>query len=150
MKMRLLVPCFVLALCGLLAGCFSASRLNEIKIGMSKDQVVTILGKPDSTSAQGNIEYLTYYLAADTERAGDQPYSVRLVNGQVESFGRFTQLFDIYNRPVNGGPSPTLSPTPAPNTSSLAMELQRLKVLHDQGVLNDEEFQRAKTKLLSQ
>ncbi len=67
---------------------------------MTKDQVQSMLGTPDSTSAQANVEYMTYYLTADAGYGRDQPYMIRLVDGKVESFGRFAQLFDLYNRPV--------------------------------------------------
>lgn len=134
----------------LLTGCgYTAEQLNSIRIGMTKDQVIGILGQPDSTSAQANIEYLTYYLTTDNGRvyAGNQPYSVRLVDGKVESFGRFMQLFDIYNRPPAG--SAVNAPTWAPNKNTdLANQLLKLKALKDQGALTDEEFQQAKAKLL--
>ena len=126
---------------------------------MSKDQVVAILGQPDSTSAQANIEYMTYYLSNDNSNGRDQPYMVRLVEGKVESFGRFLQLFDIYNRPVGGnGMGQTVTPLGAtstpftavrPSAPDLATSLARLKALKDQGALTDEEFQKAKAKLLS-
>ena len=148
-------PAIGLLLVALLAGCVTADRLNDIRIGMTKDQVISILGKPDSMSAQGNIEYLTYYLITDTGYGRDAPYSVRLVNGKVESFGRFAQLTDIYMRPVDGS-SPQINvgmpftavPATAPH-ADLATQLERLKALKDQGALTDEEFQKAKEKLLS-
>jgi hypothetical protein len=148
MKIRFFAP---LLLClSLLVGCATANKLNDLRIGMTKDQVIAILGKPDSTSAQSNIEYLTYYLVSDTAtRIGDQPYSVRLVNGQVESFGRFMQLFDIYNRPVSGASSPSVG-TPGQPVAGLATELQKLKTLKDQGALTEEEYQTAKARLLGQ
>lgn len=135
----------------LLTGCgYTAEQLNSIRIGMTKDQVTGILGQPDSTSAQANIEYLTYYLTTDNGRVygGNQPYSVRLVDGKVESFGRFMQLFDIYNRPPVG--STVNGATWAPNNSAdlLANQLQRLTALRNQGALTDEEFREAKAKLL--
>ena len=148
MKTLIFAPFLFFAI--LLTGCYTAEKLNSIHIGMTKDQVIGILGQPDSTSAQANIEYLTYYLSIDTGRmyGGDQPYSVRLVDGKVESFGRFTQLFDIYNRPPTG--STVKAPTWAPNNNAdLAGQLLKLKALKDQGALTDEEFQQAKAKLLS-
>jgi len=93
-----------------------------------------------------------------------------LVNGNVESFGRFAQLFDLYNRPVTnatpGQPNfpqlgltsaaaslanipPPGSPGPAAKPDLVA-ELARLKELRDQGALTDDEFQKAKAKLLAE
>ena len=157
--MKNIITALVLLLAALFTGCASADQLNKLRIGMSKDQVVAILGQPDSTSAQSNIEYMTYYLSNDNSYGRDQPYMVRLVEGKVESFGRFLQLFDIYNRPVGGngmgqtitplgGPSVPLSAM-RPSAPDLATSLAKLKTLKDQGALTDEEFQKAKAKLLS-
>jgi hypothetical protein len=164
MKPRL-VPILGLFIAVLLAGCASSAKLNDIHIGMTKDEVKLILGTPDSTSAQANVEYMTYYLDAQSGYGRDQPYMIRLVNGKVESFGRFSQLFDLYNRPVTsatpGQPnfpqlgtslavqSPVAESPSLPPRPDLVAQLQQLKALRDQGVLTDEEFQRAKAKLLS-
>jgi hypothetical protein len=154
----------------LLAGCQTSAELNKIHIGMTKMEVQSILGTPDSTSAQANVEYMTYYLSSDAGYGRDQPYMVRLVNGKVESFGRFAQLFDLYNRPVTnatpgqpdfpqlGISSAAVSLAGAPVAGSpgpaakpdLVAELAKLKELRDQGALTDEEFQKAKAKLLAQ
>ena len=126
---------------------------------MTKDQVIAALGKSDSMSAQANVEFLTYYLSSQNINGKEQPYVVRLVDGKVESFGRFRQLFDLYTRPVtnaqpgdpnfpqafsSGTTTAVLSAVP-----DLADQIIKLKVLKDQGVLNDAEFQKAKDKLLS-
>jgi hypothetical protein len=154
----------LLVLGALLAGCATSARLNDLRIGMTKDQVVAILGTPDSTSGQSNVEYLTYYLVTESGYGRDQPYMVRLLNGRVESFGRYAQLFDLYNRPVTNAapgdpnfPSPGISTLVAPmpvtaappaRATDLATELQRLKALKDSGALTEEEFERAKAKVL--
>ena len=142
-----------------LAGCATSDKLNALHIGMSQPEVVAVLGKPDSKSAQANVEYYTYYLANESANR-DQPYFVRFVDGKVESFGRFAQMFDLYNRPVTGaGPStgyampgmtmspPAVAPAMTPATD-LPGQLERLKTLKDRGALTDEEFQRAKNQLL--
>jgi Short C-terminal domain/SmpA / OmlA family len=153
--------------CALLAGCATADRLNQIRIGMTKDQVVAIMGTPDSTSAQANMEYYTYYLLNESQYGRDQPYMIRFVDSKVESFGRFAQLFDAYNRPAVGTPQAGMaSPQGAmmpfgPGMTApvsiirqrpvmdLASEIQKLKELRDSGVLTEDEFQKAKAKVLS-
>ena len=144
-----------------LTGCATSSELNKLQIGMSRQEVLTLLGTPDSTSAQANVEYLTYYLESAAGNGREQPYMVRLVNGRVESFGRFLQLFDLYNRPVTsakpGDPNfpaaggmlsaPMAAPQPAA-APDLVAQIEKLKALHDKGALTDEEFSRAKAKLL--
>jgi hypothetical protein len=183
MKTKLSLLALIL-LGALLAGCMSSAELNKLQIGMTKDQVIALLGQPDSTSAQANVEYLTYYLEVSDvaynrySNEGEKAYMVRLVDGKVESFGRFLQLFDLYNRPVTnakpGDPNfPSSSYTPygqpvalpygqpvpaaqmpvvqrAPAPMDIAGQLERLKRLKDQGVLTDEEFQKAKEKILAE
>lgn len=157
-----------LLLLALLSGCSTtADKLNDVRIGMSKDQVVALLGKPDSMSAQANIEYLTYYLSTDAGSFDrERAYSVRMVDGKVESFGRFMQLFDIYNRPINGASpmmgtstmmmsSAGMGPTqvirvPASNGNDIAGQITKLKRLKDEGTLTEEEFQKAKEKVISE
>lgn len=168
--MKTRIQLLVLILLGaFFAGCATSDLMNRIRIGMTKDQVVNILGKPDSMSGQANVVYLTYYLEAPNRYEQEQPYMVRLVDGKVESFGRFRQLFDLYSRPVTSaqpgeanfpqafGLAPTtVAPmTTAPATAApaavpdLAQQIAALKALKDQGVLTDAEFQKAKDKLLS-
>jgi hypothetical protein len=147
----------------------SSTKLNSIRIGMTKREVLSIMGTPDSMSAQENVEYLTYYLlnsGSDFER--HQPYMIRLVNGKVESFGRFSELADIYNRPITNAtpgqpgfpqlglaasmasPNGTTSNSAGSPRTDLVAELVKLKQLRDLGALTDEEYAKAKAKLLSE
>jgi hypothetical protein len=156
MKSSLILPAFALVAGAFTSGCMSSSAaLNKIAIGMTKDQILTILGQPDSMSAQANIEYLTYYLVSDSGYGRDQPYMVRIVDGKVESFGRGFQLYDIQNRPISttgsaSTPPATVIQTTGSSSSSsdIASQLQRLKTMHDQGVLSDDEFAKAKAKVI--
>jgi hypothetical protein len=147
----------------------SSAKLNHIRIGMTREEVLSIMGVPDSMSAQANVEYLTYSLlnsGSDFER--HRPYTIRLVHGRVESFGRFTELADLYNRPVTNAtpgtpdfPQPglatstplssgTLARGAEPPRTDLVSELVRLKQLKDQGALTDEEYVKAKAMVISQ
>jgi hypothetical protein len=68
----------------LLLGC--SSQMNNVKLGMTQDQVVQAVGSPSSTSAMGNILVMKYQLCSDwifTDR-----YYVRLTDGKVDAFGR--------------------------------------------------------------
>lgn len=71
----------------LFSGCASTSKkLNEVALGQTKDEVIALLGKPHSTTAQGSVEYLTYNWI--NKGAGDlREYTVKLVHGTVDSFG---------------------------------------------------------------
>ena len=59
----------------------SPNTINDVRVGMNRDQVESIMGKPSSISAKDGIEYMTYTL-------GNEPYFVRLVSGKVDAFGR--------------------------------------------------------------
>jgi ABC-type phosphate/phosphonate transport system substrate-binding protein len=70
----------------LLMGCASASKMNAVQLGMTKDQVIGAIGDPSSTSQMGNTQYLKYQLCTDwifTDR-----YFVQLTDGKVDAFGR--------------------------------------------------------------
>jgi hypothetical protein len=70
----------------LLMGCATASKMNSVSLGMTRDQVVGAIGDPSSTSEMGNTQYLKYQLCSDwifTDR-----YYVRLTDGKVDAFGR--------------------------------------------------------------
>jgi hypothetical protein len=146
----------------------SSAKLNRLRVGMTKADVLSVMGAPDSVSAQANVEYLTYYLlnsGSDFER--HQPYMIRLVRGEVESFGRFSELADLYMRPVTNAtsrspesPPPgfassttvrngTMSNGPTAPRTDLVTAMVKLKQLKEQGALTDEEYAKAKALLLS-
>ncbi len=78
----------------LLVGCAGPGKMNELSVGMTKGQVIEVLGQPRSISAKGNVEYLNYNLYApfDADRTADSgpyvPYFVRLIDGKVEAYGK--------------------------------------------------------------
>ena len=68
-----------------------APDFDKINMGMTKQEVIRSIGKPDSSSAQGGTEYLTYTEGKGTLSKvcfGCRDYYVRLINGRVESYGR--------------------------------------------------------------
>jgi hypothetical protein len=68
------------------AGAGSFQRMNNLKIGMTKQEVIEAIGVPNSISATRNVEYLKYRI--DTGLFSTDKYYVRLVNGKVESYGQ--------------------------------------------------------------
>jgi hypothetical protein len=87
---------FVLAALALLAGCATADRMNGLSIGMTREQVISVMGAPDTTGAQGNNEYLIYRLS-DTKLESlvgfTEPYVVELKEGKVDAFGKRSGVF---------------------------------------------------------
>jgi hypothetical protein len=90
MKIKILI----IGLAALLtAGCLtSASKINAVQIGMTKEQVLKIMGPPASITADTNAVYLNYALSENGPQFGvpyvATPYEIKLVNGKVESYGR--------------------------------------------------------------
>src|ERR1051325_7793558 len=80
-----------------LSGCVSpglGSKMNRISVGMTKDEVVSILGQPTFLSASAAVEVLNYSMEASRvlpSRLFTHDYTdyfVRLKKGRVKSFGR--------------------------------------------------------------
>ena len=83
--------CSAIALALLLIGCATSHKMNSVSLGMTKQQVIGILGPPVSTSATQGVEYLNYRFSETPDHAYygvTTPYFVRLVEGQVEAYGR--------------------------------------------------------------
>lgn len=144
---------FVITLIALaLNGCATAGKIAGVRLGMTKDEVIAVMGKPASVSAQGRAEYLNYALSETDDQAFygvSSPYYVRLVDGRVESFGR-TGDFDSTKTPTFRLESDqTIKQDVAVKDSGdLYTELNKLKELKDSGVITEEEFQAQKKKLL--
>ena len=65
-----------------LYGCAGTPKMNRLSVGMTKAEVISVMERePDSTSAKGGVEYLTYLLWRDfwDRRPGDysDPFFVR-------------------------------------------------------------------------
>lgn len=87
---RVVVGLFAVSLLSACVGHFAmASRLNDVSIGMSKSQVVSIMGEPESVLAVAGVEDLVYVLNTSAwDTSMPEPYIVRLINGKVQSYGR--------------------------------------------------------------
>lgn len=104
----------VFAFAVLLAGCVSTTnKTNAISLGMSKAEVIEIMGNPQSTRAAEGIEYMVYDLKLATNAgrcaatvfafgAGcfrdKVKYFVAFQQGRVTSYGRVGD-FDSTNDP---------------------------------------------------
>lgn len=130
----------------------TADQLNQLSLGMSKEDVIKKLGPPKSTAAADGIEYMQYrwvktVIAADGNFPED--YYVAIRNGRVVSFGRKGD-FDSTKMPTrrlevdqNIRQEGTYRPT-----KDLYVELKKLQDLKEAGILTEEEFKAQKKKLL--
>ena len=84
MKLYRIIVIFIAVV--FLFGCAgSAKKMNQLNLGMTKQEVIEAIGEPTSTSANRNTEYLHYRLTADGFYSDS--YYVRLLDGKVESYG---------------------------------------------------------------
>lgn len=72
----------------LLASCgTSASNLSKVSVGMTKPEVINVLGTPESVQANGYSEKLTYTLSNSwNSRVWNSRYYVYLNNGKVVGY----------------------------------------------------------------
>jgi len=72
---------------GFLVACAgSFQRMNHLKLGMTKQEVIQTVGSPDITSASGHVEYLKY--RSNSGMFYTDEYYVRLLDGKVDAFGQ--------------------------------------------------------------
>jgi hypothetical protein len=73
----------------------------SLRLGMTKDEAIATMGKPEAISAERNVEYLNYTI---TDSQGSlvraRPYQVRLVDGKVDSFGFASPFLSARPLPV--------------------------------------------------
>ena len=104
MKIRSSLLLFAL----LFTGCLTpASKINAVHLGMTKAEVLAVMGPPTSVTADEKAEYLNYFLAEGIRTgpaATQTPYEVKLVNGKVVSYGR--------SGSPQGGHAPMVIPVP--------------------------------------
>ncbi len=138
-----------LGLVTLVAGCASSSaKLDRVQTGMTRDAVIAQLGRPDGTRVRGNSEYLIYYLTLD-QATGEQPYLVRLVDGEVDRIGRFVQLNELEHI---GAPNPAVGMGAILTTKSFpdaATQLRHLATRRGRGELSEADYQMARQDLLA-
>lgn len=87
---------FVLLLCLGLCGYAAASDINSVSLGMSKEDVIKLMGKPESTSEIDGTEYLEYKVPETGENrsnVANMSYVVWIKEGRVNSYGRFPKSY---------------------------------------------------------
>lgn len=143
----------------LLISCASSKKLNKISIGMSKDQVIKILGKPVSIASPGeNLEFLNYRFSETSDDAFygiTTPYYVLMEYGRVVQYGREGD-FGVTKDPTviietrsDGDPAPSPNETIFETSMErMQKELKALKELYDEGILTKEEYEKKKQKIL--
>jgi outer membrane protein assembly factor BamE (lipoprotein component of BamABCDE complex) len=139
----------------LLTGCATAKKINRVSIGMSKSQVIQLMGRPSSTSAKGNIEYLIYKLSETDDHAWYGIYTdyfVKLINGHVDSYGKLGDFDSTKDPTINVNTNSKIETNQTNNSESesdkMYTELKKLKELLDKGIITQEEFDKKKKDIL--
>ena len=144
----------LLSIVFLLAGCATAYKISNVQMGMTKQDVIRVMGPPASTSAKGKAEYLNYRLSETDNQAFSgitKPYYVRIVNGRVDSFGRLGDFDSTQKATVRIETKENIKTQSDVKTSGKAdlySELMKLKHLRDEGLITQEEFEKEKKELL--
>jgi hypothetical protein len=98
---------FIVLLVGILAlsGCAETPKLNRLSAGMTKQEVIAIMGQPDTTASPGpGTEYLRYSLSTSGWEAFNdvaEPYFVELANGKVIAYGHVGDFGSAQNPGVD-------------------------------------------------
>jgi len=141
-----LLTLFVFA--AILLGCATSSIINSVELGMTKSEVVAVMGDPVSVSAKGATEYLNYALSETSDDAYygfTTPYYVRLVNGRVDAYGRSGDFDSTQPTTIRLETDELIK---LDEDSDLYTELRKLKQLHDEGILSDAEYEELKQKAI--
>ncbi len=90
-SLRLALTTIAVAL--LLTACTTLDTA-ALRIGMTKDEAIKVMGAPNSISAQGGVEYLNYTLSESGAYGGywTRPYYVRIADGRVQAYGYSEQI----------------------------------------------------------
>ena len=137
----------------LLSGCFAkAGRTSGVNYGMSKQEVVAVMGAPVSVSTQGNSQSLSYSVCdTDNQTLSGimRPYVVRLIDGRVESYGT-TDDVGSPQTPTSRHESDQIvkQDVRTKEPVDLYTELIKLKELKDTSVITEEEFRFQKRRIL--
>ena len=80
----------VLLVClGLLAGCATASLMNRVSLGMTKEGAIKAIGrKPSTIKANSDGTEILEYILYNTYNTLYEQYWVTLKDGKVVQFGR--------------------------------------------------------------
>ncbi len=93
MLMRRILVLVVAA--GLILGCAGTSKkINNVQLGMTKSDVISVMGEPNHSSVREDSEILFYKLTSGGIFTDE--YIVRLQQGKVDLFGRRGDFGSLY------------------------------------------------------
>ena len=143
-KALLVVPIILMVGCGTPPPSF-----DRISVGMTKEQVKAVIGKPDAVATQGKTEYWNYKETWDWRGQLRGLWFVRFIDGKVESFGQRGD-FDSTKDPTN---KVIIDKTDKITMDSvtkfdLATELAKLEKLKKDGLITAEDYELLKKRAI--
>ena len=140
-KALLVVPIILMVGCGT-----PSPKFDRISLGMTKEQVKAVIGKPDAVSTQGKTEYWNY---RETAVWPEVMWFVRFIDGKVESFGQKGD-FDSTKDPTQ---KIIIDKTDKITMDSvtkfdLATELAKLEKLKKDGLITAEDYELLKKRAI--
>jgi len=84
----------ILACASVSSGQRSSTLINSVSVGMSKQEVISVMGAPSRVSADPSAEYLIYALIEEVDttvfphKEIKSEYFIKIVDGVVRAFGR--------------------------------------------------------------
>ncbi len=147
----------LLLLCFGLMGCQTlAQKINSVSLGMSKDEVINIMGQPVSTCAIEGKEYLNYKLFEYGGSLGSGepvPYFVRIKDGKVDAYGRRGD-FGTTQLPAQvikvAGDLQSNENINIKSDDELATKIKTINRLLSDGLITKKEFEEQRQKLLDE
>lgn len=147
-----------------IVGCFRDKPevdLTRVSVGVSRDEVIRLLGKPTRVAVHSGVEYLEYesFENSGWDWKGKRNFQwmfVRIINGKAESFGRKGD-FDTTKNPtmdINVKQQIDTRVTPAPPTPQptpqfdLKSELEKLQKMKEGGLISEAEYQQLRQRAL--
>ena len=137
----------------LLSGCAAkAGRTSGVNYGMSKQEVVAVMGAPVSVSTHGSSQYLNYSVCDTDNQTMNgimRPYVVRLIDGRVESYWTSGDVGSPQT-PTGRQESDQFvkQDVRTKEPADLYTELMKWKELKDTGVITEEEFRFQKKRII--
>ena len=138
-----------LFICCFLSNCATAYKMNNLSKGMTKEQVIKIMGRPNSTSAKGGAEYLNYKLVEDDWI--QRSFYVRLIDGYVDSFGKLGDFDSTKDPTININTNSKIESSQSKkgtDSDKMFNELKSLKELLDSGIITQQEYDKKKKEIL--
>jgi hypothetical protein len=80
---------------GIILGCAGTSKkMNKVQLGMTKPEVIAVMGEPNYSSVRDDIEILHYKLTSTSFFTDD--YIIRLKQGNVDLLGKRGDFGTLY------------------------------------------------------